>query len=195
MPGALLVFLATAVYAALHSLLASPWAKNAFRKRFGPLAFRFYRLGYNAVAVLSLIPLLAVVGKNAGPILVVVPWPWAAVAGVVQLASLALLLVSFLQSDPADFLGFRQVGSAGEGESGLNSRGVYSWVRHPMYSLGLLVLWCFPILTTGTLALDIGLTLYIVVGSELEEKRLLDQFGEEYARYRSRVARLIPFVF
>jgi protein-S-isoprenylcysteine O-methyltransferase Ste14 len=195
MPGVLRIFLATAVYGALHSFLAAPWAKNAFQRRFGSYACRFYRLGYNAAAVITLIPLLAVVARNLGPILLIVPWPWAAVPGAAQLVSLALLWVSFRQSDPAGFLGLSQLGGVGGGDTRLNIRGAYAWMRHPMYSFGLLVLWCVPIVTAGTLALDIGLTLYIVVGSELEERRLLAQFGEEYARYRSRVARLIPFIF
>jgi protein-S-isoprenylcysteine O-methyltransferase Ste14 len=68
-------------------------------------------------------------------------------------------------------------------------------VRHPLYSTGLLILWCFPILTAGTLAFDAAITLYILIGSELEERRLILEFGDAYLRYRKKVARLIPFFF
>jgi protein-S-isoprenylcysteine O-methyltransferase Ste14 len=195
MPDALFVFLAALGYGALHSVLASRWVKDAVRKGFGPITDRFYRLCYNAVAGITLIPLLAVLGRNIGPVLVRVPWPWWAVMGTLQIAGLMLLLASFLQSDPSDLLGLRQMGNADGAEARLHTTGVNGWVRHPMYTFGLLALWCFPIITTGTLAFSTGITLYVIIGSELEERRLIAQFGGEYIRYRSKVARLIPFIF
>lgn len=195
MPEALRVFLATIIYGTLHSLLASQRVKDAVRQWFGSVADRFYRLCYNAVAGITLIPLLAVLGRNIGPILVRVPWPWSAVMGIGEFASLLLFLASFLQSDPSHFLGLRQLGNTKNAETRLQTTGAYGLVRHPMYTLGLLVLWCFPIITTGTLAFNIAITLYIIIGSELEERRLIAQFGGEYATYRTKVARLIPFIF
>jgi protein-S-isoprenylcysteine O-methyltransferase Ste14 len=145
-------------------------------------------------AVITLIPVLAVLGMNIGPVLASAPWPWSAVVEMGQITALLLLLASFLQSDPAYFLGLRQLGSR-DADTRLVTAGAYGIVRHPMYTLGLLVLWCFPILTSGTLAFNLGMTVYILVGSELEERRLITQYGEEYIRYRSKVAKLIPFLY
>jgi protein-S-isoprenylcysteine O-methyltransferase Ste14 len=64
-----------------------------------------------------------------------------------------------------------------------------------MYTAGLLLLWLFPIITSGILAFDLGITLYILVGSELEERKLTAEYGEEYRKYKAKVARLIPFIF
>jgi protein-S-isoprenylcysteine O-methyltransferase Ste14 len=194
LPEALRILLATLGYGALHSLLASRAAKAAARKQFGPLADRLYRLIFNAVAVVSLIPLLAILGRNLGPAVFVVPMPWAAVVAIGQIAAILLLGLSFLQSDPAYFIGLRQLGNE-DAVSRLVTTGGYAIVRHPIYSTALLILWCFPIQTIGTLAFAVGVTVYILIGSELEERRLISEFGEDYIRYRFKVARLIPYLF
>jgi len=64
-------------------------------------------------------------------------------------------------------------------------------VRHPWYSLGLVLLWTRDmdpaLLTSAVLT-----TLYIGVGSRLEERKLIVFHGEIYRRYRGRVPALIP---
>jgi methanethiol S-methyltransferase len=194
MPKAILIFCFTLVYGALHSLLASLPVKAAARRLFGPWSDHFYRLLFNFVAVIALLPLLALIAWNAGPVLVIVPWPAAAILVGIQLAALILMAYCFRQSDPAFFLGMGQLGNE-PSATGLITTGVYGVVRHPLYSTGLLILWCFPILTAGTLAFDAAITLYILIGSELEERRLILEFGDAYLRYRKKVARLIPFLF
>jgi protein-S-isoprenylcysteine O-methyltransferase Ste14 len=194
MSGAVLIFGSTLVYGALHSWLASLPVKAAARKLLGSWADHFYRLAFNVVAVVTLIPLLALAAWKAGSVLVIVPWPGAAVLLGIQFAALLLMARVFRNSEPAYFLGVGQLGN--EPSSGsLITTGAYGVVRHPLYSIGLLILWCFPILTTGTLAFDAGITLYTLIGSELEERRLIVQFGDAYLQYRKQVARLIPFLF
>jgi methanethiol S-methyltransferase len=194
MQGPVLVFIAVLGWGALHSLLAGRSAKAVVRRRFGPIGEKLYRIVYNAAAVITLIPLLAVLAGNPGPVLARIPWPGWLVMVFGQLAAFALLGYSFLQSDPPGFLGLRQLGG-GQADSPLFTGGAYSIVRHPMYSLGLLALWLFPILTAGTLAFDLGITLYILAGSELEERKLIEEYGDEYRRYKTKVARLIPFIY
>jgi protein-S-isoprenylcysteine O-methyltransferase Ste14 len=70
--------------------------------------------------------------------------------------------------------------------------GLYCHVRHPLYSAGLLFIWLSPLMTTSLLALNLGLTLYIIIGSIFEERRLVGQFGQAYVDYQRRVPRLIP---
>jgi methanethiol S-methyltransferase len=194
MQGPVLVFIAVLGWGALHSLLAGRSAKAVVRRRFGPLGEKLYRIVYNAAAAITLIPLLAVLAGNLGPVLVKIPWPGWLVMAFGQLAAFALLGFSFLQSDPPGFLGLRQLGG-GQADPPLFTSGAYSIVRHPMYSLGLLLLWLFPILTAGILAFDLGITLYILVGSELEERKLIEEYGDEYRRYQKKVARLIPYIY
>ena len=75
---------------------------------------------------------------------------------------------------------------------GMIERGLYRYVRHPLYTLSILFIWLTPVLTWNALALNIGVTLYMVIGSYFEERKLLDAFGEEYAGYRQRTPMLVP---
>jgi len=47
-------------------------------------------------------------------------------------------------------------------------------------------------LSTSILAMNLGLTAYILIGSEFEERRLLSECGQAYIEYQNRVPRLIP---
>ena len=49
------------------------------------------------------------------------------------------------------------------------------------------------VVTVNLLALNLGLTAYIVVGAWVEERKLLRVFGEPYARYQARTSFLIPW--
>lgn len=71
---------------------------------------------------------------------------------------------------------------------------LYKWVRHPMYAGFLMAFWATPHMTVGRLVFAVTCTLYIVIGSRLEEKDLLELFGDPYRRYQQRIGRLIPFV-
>ena len=66
------------------------------------------------------------------------------------------------------------------------------WLRHPLYTSGLALIWLSPAMTTGTLALFLGFTLYIIIGSQFEERQLAAEFGEPYLEYRRKVPALIP---
>ena len=71
---------------------------------------------------------------------------------------------------------------------------LYRVVRHPMYAGFLMAFWATPHMTVGRLVFAVTCTLYIVIGSRLEEKDLLELFGDPYRRYQQRIGRLIPFV-
>jgi protein-S-isoprenylcysteine O-methyltransferase Ste14 len=71
-------------------------------------------------------------------------------------------------------------------------RGFYCYVRHPIYSFSLLLLWLTPAMTVNLLTVYVLTTLYFYVGSLHEERRLLAEFGEAYRDYQQQVPRLIP---
>jgi protein-S-isoprenylcysteine O-methyltransferase Ste14 len=65
-------------------------------------------------------------------------------------------------------------------------------VRHPLYTAGLIFIWLIPIMSSNLLALNVGITLYLYIGSIFEERKLLAEWGDEYRTYQRKVPRLIP---
>jgi protein-S-isoprenylcysteine O-methyltransferase Ste14 len=71
-------------------------------------------------------------------------------------------------------------------------KGPYRWVRHPLYFFTLLMIWTSPYLTADRLLFNVLWTAWLVVGSILEERDLVETFGDEYRQYQSEVPMLIP---
>ena len=72
-------------------------------------------------------------------------------------------------------------------------RGPYRWVRHPLYSFVLLLIWSCPDLSVDRIMFNVLMTGWIVVGTYLEERDLVDEFGDDYQEYQRRVPMLVPF--
>ena len=194
--GPIATLLAVAAYGALHSLFASPPLKVWARHKFGTKADRFYRLAFNIIGTLTLIPVLAIPILFPGYTLYQVAWPWTLATSLGQAVAILLLAIGLLQTDVWHFLGLRQLLDAeGENPSKLVVGGLYRWVRHPLYTAGLVFIWLTPIMTTSTLSLFLGITLYIYIGSVFEERRLQAAFGVTYTAYRRCVPRLIPVLW
>jgi protein-S-isoprenylcysteine O-methyltransferase Ste14 len=185
------LILAVALWGIVHSLLASTGIKDLFRRMLGNGFMKLYRLFYNVFSVVSILPILYLMLTLPDDALYQVPAQFNYVMRVGQLVSVVLLVVAALQTDLLSFAGLRQLFEE-EKTGRLITGGLYRFVRHPLYTFGLLILWLSPNMSVNTFVVYLALTLYILIGIYFEERKLLREFGQEYAEYRSRTPMLIP---
>lgn len=72
-------------------------------------------------------------------------------------------------------------------------RGPYRLVRHPLMLGFLLAFWSTPRMSVGHLVFATGMTIYILIALEHEERDLRAAFGPLYDAYAARTPRLNPF--
>jgi methanethiol S-methyltransferase len=182
-----------ALWGFVHSFIASFGFKDFLRRSLGDDFMKFYRLLYNIFSVVSIVPVLylAIVLPDRELYQIPSPWNYLMLAG--QGLSALLLLVAVLQTDVLSFVGLRQL--VEEEKAGkLVTGGLYRVVRHPLYTFSLLVLWLAPGVSLNSFIMYLSFTIYILIGIYFEERKLLREFGQEYASYRTVTPMLIPGV-
>lgn len=180
-------------YFLVHSLLASLTIKR-WCARHWPRLLPYYRLVFNGIALLLLILPMWLTLYWRGPLL----WEWrgaaAWIANGLALTAVALFLWTLRYYDGAEFLGVRQWRrreQAVEDRETFHISPLHRHVRHPWYGLGLVLVWTRDM----DLALFISsllVSLYFILGSRLEERKLIVFHGEAYRKYRKRVPSLFP---
>ena len=180
------------VWGVVHSLLASLMVKDFVRKMAGDDVMRIYRLGYNIFSVLSLLPILWLMGVLPDRPVYSIPAPWKYPMLAGQGVAAFLLLYGVLQTDTLSFVGLRQLAQPDSKPGTLVRGGLYRFVRHPLYSAGLLFLWLGATMTLNQLIVYICATIYIFVGATFEERKLMREYGEVYAEYKAVTPMIIP---
>ncbi|HEX9029780.1 MAG TPA: isoprenylcysteine carboxylmethyltransferase family protein [Anaerolineales bacterium] len=186
------ILLVVGLYGLVHSWMASLGVKAAVRQRLGPTADRYYRLAFNIFGFISLIPVLALPVLLPDRRLYSIPFPWDLPLLALQAAALIGLAVGVKETGAWSFLGLEQLFEEQPSKSTLVTSGLYRWVRHPLYSAGMVFIWASPVMTRDMLSLFLGLTAYLIVGALFEERKLLREYGSVYATYRDQTPMFIP---
>lgn len=192
----LILSLFVIAWCVLHSTMISASVIEYFKKHFGA-RFRFYRLFFNLVAILTLIP----VALFAYSIRTQAIFNWNGYLRIGQVLLLvAAVLLFFLGGrhyDVHQVFGIKQIkeGTSNKAitDSGeLDTSGILGITRHPWYLSTILLIWARQ-LDASAIFINVILTFYLIVGTYLEEKKLVREFGEKYLIYQKRVPMLIPY--
>lgn len=194
MPSIFLIALSFVVWAVIHSVLADYRLKARFRRRFGDRAYHWYRLGYNAFASLSFVPVLLAYWLLPDQLLWALPSPWGWVMRGIQLMGLVGLIAAVLETNVGEYAGLAQLlpGWRPDRKEPMRLSGLYCLVRHPIYFFSLFLIWFSPQITLNQLAIAMLFTLYFYFGAMHEETGLRVEFGPAYDVYRQKVPMLIP---
>ena len=68
----------------------------------------------------------------------------------------------------------------------------YRWIRHPLYLGFFMAFWAAPEMTAGHLLLAGGMSVFMLIAIQYEEKDLVALFGRDYEDYRQRAGMLLP---
>ena len=192
----LILLLLAIAWCVLHSLMISVSVTEFIRKRWGPI-FRFYRLFFNLIAILTLIPLAVF----AHSIQTQVIFHWHGYMRIGQVILLGIAVLLFFHGgrhyDAGQFFGIKQIreGTSNKviSETGeLDTSEVLGITRHPWYLGAILFIWARQ-MDVSAIIVNIVFTSYLIVGAYLEEKKLIREFGEKYLAYQKRVSMLIPY--
>jgi methanethiol S-methyltransferase len=183
--------LLSSLYFALHSLLAANAVKSTVSRVTG-LKANQYRVLYNLFNLAALIMLL-ILWKNTASPLFFKPGPLLVASGAaVSVVGLIIIIRCFRDYNVSAFLGFQK-----EVFMELNQKGLNRYIRHPLYTGTLLFVLglCIAAPYTKSWLLFGVMLIYIVIGLQLEEKKLVQHFGDVYKDYQKKTKRLIPFIF
>lgn len=182
-----------ALFAGQHSVMARP----AFKARWTRIVpAPIERSVYVLFASLALIVLTAF----WRPIPAVV-WSVDAPLGRIVLRALfalgwVIVLVSTFLLSHFELFGLKQawdhIRAAAGRPATLRQPLFYRLVRHPLYTGFFVAFWATPLMTAGHLVLALGLSGFMLVAIQLEERDLIGVFGADYVAYRARVGMLLP---
>jgi len=178
-------------YFALHSFLLTSSVKTTILSVLRTPEKR-YRILYNLISILLLIPIALYYRSLPKPSLMEVPSEMLYWLGIVLMGGGVYLgFKCFSGYNVGEFIGLEEPSLTKE----LQTEGLNELVRHPLYFSLLVVLFggllyapSYPYLVSA-----FWIVLYIIIGIQLEEARLVAKFGKAYRKYQDEVPMIIPF--
>ena len=192
----LILSLLLILWCVIHSAMILIAVTEYVKKRLGS-NYRFYRVFFNLISILTLIPVALFAHSAQTPAI----FQWSGYMRLGQALILGLAVWFFFLGwrhyDIRQVIGIKQIreGTADRAitETGeLDTSGVLGMTRHPWYLATMLLIWARQ-MDVAAIIVNVILTSYLIVGTYLEEKKLLREFGENYRNYQNKVSMLIPF--
>jgi protein-S-isoprenylcysteine O-methyltransferase Ste14 len=175
----------------------SGMVRRSFQRRFDAIASRHYRNALYAIVSGIMLLTLLLLWQRTEPVVISIQGPWRWCLHVALLAAFAGFLWGVRSLGAFDALGIEpvlaRVGNKPAQAMPLAVRGAYRWVRHPLYTSSLLLIWSQPDLTYDRILFNVTWTLWVIVGAWLEERDLVANFGDSYLAYQRNVPMLIPW--
>lgn len=180
------------LFCVFHSVFASEGWKTAMKKFFGQ-SLRFYRFYYSVFSALSLSLILFLLIIIRSPVL----WEFSSLflllSSIIGIAGI-LIMLSCMKKYFSAVSGLKAFSTKKNAGSMLQTGGLHRYIRHPLYLGTLLFIWslfCFFPYASNFLSCLL-VTIYTLVGIQIEERKLVLEFGESYKEYIRRVPMLIP---
>ena len=183
-------------WCALHSFLLSGFVKTRIKNVMGR-KYGYYRLAFSIFSILSLLPVIYFQLRLEERVLFAWPWPWSLIKYGMYAAALLFFYKGAQVYDLQYMLGLKQIQLMRQGKKEgpvyFTAKGILGYVRHPWYSGAILFVLAFGAITDVSLVSKTVLILYIIIGTLLEENRLISEIGEPYLTYREKVPMFIPW--
>jgi methanethiol S-methyltransferase len=194
--GYLILALLWITFCVLHSALISITVTDYLQRKLRN-AYRFYRLFYNIFSIVTLIPVVIFsLSIKQEPFFV---WDGylLLLKYILLLSGIFLFVAGAKHYSFAQFFGLAQIKEATShnlinNTGRLSSLGILGVVRHPFYAGIFPLLWAGD-LDVPALITNIILSIYVLIGTLLEERKLILEFGDAYRQYQQNVSMLFPF--
>ncbi|MFC1553738.1 methyltransferase family protein [candidate division KSB1 bacterium] len=186
------------IWCSLHSGLISLKFLDYAEKKTGK-SFRFYRFFYNVLSLVTIVLVLIYERSLEYPVLFRFEGIWYALQLFFLLFSLLLFFAGSKSYNMQELFGVNQIRSGNTntvltGSGKLSRSGMLKVMRHPWYFAAIIFVWSVNREWNSAILLTkIFLSVYVIIGTLLEEKKLTSEFGEEYSKYKKEVSMLFPW--
>ena len=193
----LLIALMWVGYCLLHSFLISIRFTDLMTRLLKNY-YAFYRIFYVSISLVLLIPLIDYTTQLDNKVIINYGMALTIVRYILISGSLLMFFWAFFFNyDTLSFFGIRQALNFGKikkinPSEDVKKNGLLGIIRHPMYLAVMIILWC-QIFTMSDIIVSTILTIYIIIATRLEEKKLVSEFGDAYVNYQQQVPMFIPF--